>query len=64
MRILDELSIRDFRMVLAFEEYESLYYQDGHFAGDTSDEGIFQNIAAKHLGVPVGKLSDNELRGI
>jgi hypothetical protein len=64
LRILDELSIKDLKVLAALEEYEKRHYREGRFATEDSFEGVFQRIAAEALGLPPDELSDDELRGV
>jgi hypothetical protein len=64
LAILDQLSEKDFRVLLALEEYEATYYQEGKFKGEGRAAGLLLPIAAKHLGVSPDQLTDDELRAI
>ena len=64
LQIVDELSVKDLKVLAALEEYEAHYYKNGRYAGERPFEGVFHQIAAKHLSVAEGQVTDDELRGI
>ena len=62
--VIDDLTEREFLLLLALENYERKYYENGRFASNKhrSFEGLFRQEAAQVLQVPIESLPDDELR--
>jgi len=65
MKVVDELSPREFKILMALEKYEQQYYRDGQFYNRRIGfEGKLHEIVAQELGVPVSEIDDDDLRGV
>jgi hypothetical protein len=61
---VDQLSEAEVRVLLALEEYECRYYENGRFKNEGRASGLLLPIAARHLGVSQQALTDGDLRAI
>jgi len=64
LSILDDLTIKEMRVLVALENYERKYYSGSQVKREVSTEGLLRDEVACILGIPKEEITDEELRGI
>jgi hypothetical protein len=64
LSILDDLTIKEMKVLIALESYEAKYYNGPKTKRDISTEGLLLEEVARVLEIPKEQITDDELRGI